>query len=137
VEQVHYLQEQLRRLRDPNQQATRVIAARKLIYLAQGAWQECSRSEEQLEAMVVCSKQLMELGAVEVYVEALHIALAQLSMATRPSSMGSQYVVTERACGEIELTLTLLYYLMETQRQTSLQALKKCFGKETMVRSCV
>lgn len=87
--------------------------------------------------MIMCSRQLMELGAVEVYVEALHIALAQLSMATRPSSIGSQYVVTERACGEIELTLTLLYYLMETQRQTNLQALKKCFGKQVPVYSCV
>ncbi|RKP13938.1 hypothetical protein BJ684DRAFT_19611 [Piptocephalis cylindrospora] len=118
----------LTRLLDPAQ-TNRIISARRLVYILQGCWVEYQDGKEHLKSIQKNAAILREVHAIPIVTQALRSAsdlLHQIPSVTSGNSgagLGSPsanavYTSAERSCAEIELLITLLYFLIETERHT-------------------
>jgi hypothetical protein len=56
-------------LSDPTP-GVRMNSARKLVYIAQGAWHECRSGNQQLESIIANNRLLLDRGALQIYIDA-------------------------------------------------------------------
>ncbi|KAI9594357.1 hypothetical protein BDF19DRAFT_497162 [Syncephalis fuscata] len=98
----------------------RMNSARKLVYIAQGAWHECRSSDQQLTALVENNRLLLSRDALQIYIDAFEYARQMLQDAREmPTATATVVIGAERICIEIELYLTLIYMLVESLRTHS------------------
>ncbi|KAI8056793.1 hypothetical protein BDF22DRAFT_667946 [Syncephalis plumigaleata] len=103
-------------LSDPTP-GVRMNSARKLVYIAQGAWHECRSGDQQLESLIANNRLLLDRGALQIYIDAFEYARQLLQDAREmPTATATVVIGAERICIEIELYLTLIYMLIESLR---------------------